>query len=886
VPAFYRTLIACSFCLVLALVAFAPTLLGSGPAGVELLGLLAHLAGPLVAAICCFVAAWRARGSDRAAWINFGIGSSLYVAGNVWYVIVGIAGMSLAFPAAPEALYFVMALFMAAGIFQYGNLRARISRLQIYNFLLIYCAVALATLFLLHESIGASVMGPFATVVAFAYPALWFSVAAFGLLSIMLYSQRDTSFAFALLIGAIAAEAGADYIYALRLMDGTYQIGGLTQLLWIASTGLLIWAAFEQMSQPRLQAAELPRMRRQGDRGLAQAAIPAVAVALILLSGASSGALAAGPFFGFAVALVLIFVVAAGLREHWVMHLQRRLSVDAALSRTNLARSQERLATVLRSTSDSVVVLDREWRIEFLNEQAVKTVMQVGSLKLGASFWDFVPEDSHAGQLCRRAFDSQQPVEFEEHFPQADMWLEISAYPTPEGLSLFCRDISERRRIREELTHLAHHDALTGLVNRRVFQERLKDGLASRIELATLLIDLDHFKEVNDTRGHPVGDALLVEMATRLAACVGPPNIVARLGGDEFAIIMLEHADTAALARLAQRILDIVRVPHSIDGQVLRVGASIGIALSKAASDADQILSNADIALYAAKGDARGGFRFFEPAMVSGLQQRQALRADVAAALDNGEFELAYQPIVDLRSGTVCCFEALLRWHHPQRGLVPPDIFIPIAEESGAIIDIGDWVVRTACVEATRWPDTIRVAINLSSRQFISGDLACLVASVLKVTGLAPGRVELEITESVLMKDSHENLRTLGQLRDMGVRIALDDFGTGYSSLAYLQRFAFNKLKIDRSFISGLPASGESQAIVRSVVGLGKSLGIRITAEGVETKAQLDWVAAGCDEAQGYFLGRPVPADEIPAVISLLGAVTGSARAEARRLAG
>jgi predicted signal transduction protein with EAL and GGDEF domain len=368
-----------------------------------------------------------------------------------------------------------------------------------------------------------------------------------------------------------------------------------------------------------------------------------------------------------------------------------------------------------------------------------------------------------------------------------------------------------------------------------------------------------------------VGDALLVATAARLRQCLGAATTIGRLGGDEFAAILVGHEGADEIGLMAQRLIDIANAPHLIEGQSIRVGASIGLALSDGShTPPDELFKNADIALYAAKSEARGGFRFFEMAMQVELLQKQALRADLAGALDRGEFSLAYQALVDTKRDRVAGFEALLRWTHPERGAVGPDLFVPIAEETGQIVAIGEWVLRTACAEAMRWPDHISVAVNLSSRQFSAGDLVQLVQDVLAETGLPAARLELEITETVLMRDSHGNMQMLRRLRDLGVRIALDDFGTGFSSLAYLQRFPFSKIKIDRAFISALPGNDESLAIVRSVIGLGQSLGLKVTAEGVETRAQLDLVRAGCDEAQGYYLSQPVPAEQVAGVISRL----------------
>jgi diguanylate cyclase (GGDEF)-like protein/PAS domain S-box-containing protein len=552
--------------------------------------------------------------------------------------------------------------------------------------------------------------------------------------------------------------------------------------------------------------------------------------------------------------------------------MQRRLRLNVNLGRAELEASQKRLTSVLESTTDCILVIDRDWHVTYFNRNAATTINQRERLKLGISIWELFPFalTSGEGDHYKRAFATGQPEEFEIFVQDRQIWLRIQAYPTVDGLSIFFHDISEEKRTRDEVEYLAHHDPLTGLANRTLFRDELARAATSGKPVAVILVDLDHFKEVNDTLGHPVGDRVLIDTAERLRTCLGPETAIARLGGDEFAAILIGHEAGDELGLVAQKLIDQANAPHLIDRQTVHVGVSIGVAAGLAVDQPDELFKKADIALYAAKSEARGGFRFFEPAMEIALQQKQALRTDLAAAFDRNEFHLAFQPLVDLKRDCVAEFEALVRWTHPIRGPVAPDLFIPIAEETGLIVTLGEWVLRRACAEARTWPDHVSVAVNLSSRQFIGRDLPRLVRDVLNETGLPASRLELEITETVLLRDSQVNLRMLRELRDLGVRIALDDFGTGFSSLVYLQRFPFSKIKIDRTFVAGLPASEESQAIVRSIIGLGQSLGLRVTAEGVETQAQLDWVRTGCDEAQGYLLSEPVPAAEVVAVIDRL----------------
>jgi predicted signal transduction protein with EAL and GGDEF domain len=370
---------------------------------------------------------------------------------------------------------------------------------------------------------------------------------------------------------------------------------------------------------------------------------------------------------------------------------------------------------------------------------------------------------------------------------------------------------------------------------------------------------------VNDTLGHHVGDALLIAVADRLRACAREADTVARLGGDEFVIVQ-SAPDKAAASELARRVIDAIAGLHELDGQQVVTGASIGIAFAPDdGKDTRQLLRNADMALYRAKSERRGTFRFFEPAMDVQMQARRQLELDMRGALERGEFELHYQPLIKLQSGAISGFEALLRWRHPKRGLVGPAEFIFFAEETGLIAPLGDWIIRQACADAATWPRHIRVAVNLSSVQFKSDEsLVTTIFSALAFSHLEPSRLEVEITESVLLKDSDHTLATLHRLRDFGVRISMDDFGTGYSSLSYLRSFPFDKIKIDQSFIRDVSDRDDSMAIIRAVTGLGTALGIATTAEGVETSQQLERLRSeGCTEVQGYFFSRPRPAAQL-----------------------
>jgi len=429
-------------------------------------------------------------------------------------------------------------------------------------------------------------------------------------------------------------------------------------------------------------------------------------------------------------------------------------------------------------------------------------------------------------------------------------------------------DITEQRQSEVKIEYMAHHDALTDLANRVLLNDRLEHALA-RVQHGEMVavhhLDLDQFKAVNDTFGHPCGDKLLRTVAERLRGLVGEADTIARMGGDEFVIVQATIADPADATALAQAVIEALSEPYDIDGQQAVIGVSIGISVGPGdGSNPDKLLRNADLALYRAKSDGRGTFRFFEPVMDLQMQTRRVLEQDLRKALPSGEFELYYQPVVNLASKEISGFEALIRWNHPSKGMISPADFIPLAEEIGFIVPMGEWVIRQACATAAQWPDNLHVAVNISAIQFRSPGLMQIIVSALAASGLAPTRLEIEITESVLLHNKEATLAVLHQLRALGIRIAMDDFGTGYSSLTYLQSFPFDKIKIDRSFVKNITEDSSSLTIVRAVAALANGMGMTATAEGVETAEQLHSIASeGCTEMQGFLFSRPLPAAEI-----------------------
>ena len=445
----------------------------------------------------------------------------------------------------------------------------------------------------------------------------------------------------------------------------------------------------------------------------------------------------------------------------------------------------------------------------------------------------------------------------------------VTRRPMPQrGWVATHEDITERRRAESQIARMARHDALTGLANRVLLREQLEAAL-TRVRrgerLAILYLDLDHFKDINDTLGHSIGDGLLRLVAERLRACLRETDTIARLGGDEFAILQTGIERASDAAELAQRLREAITSPHDIDGHQVLADVSIGICIApEDGVEADQLLKHADMAMYAAKADGRGTFRYFEAEMNARAKARRELELDLRNAIANHEFELYYQPLINLEKNEICSCEALLRWNHPTRGIISPEDFIPIAEDTGLIAPIGEWVLKRACTEAASWPDHVTVAVNVSPVQFKKQTLVLTVIGALAASGISARRLAIEITEAVLMQDNDTTINTLHQLRDLGVQIVMDDFGTGYSSLSYLRSFPFDKIKIDRSFINDVSDMGDAVAIVQATTSIASNMKIKTTAEGVETVEQLDKVRAlGVTEMQGYLFSRPQRAEHL-----------------------
>ena len=537
------------------------------------------------------------------------------------------------------------------------------------------------------------------------------------------------------------------------------------------------------------------------------------------------------------------------------------------------------LQTVLNNMSQGVLMFNSETRLTFCNQRYIELYgLSPGIVKPGCHLIDLI---KHRIELGSFSGDPDEYVaRLKDGIAEGKTFNHVVNLPDGRAFSVVNKpiagggwlatheDVTERQRSEERIAHMARHDALTDLPNRMLLLEQLNHEI-KRVKrgecLAVLCLDLDQFKSVNDALGHHIGDELLKLVGERLRNCTRELDIVARMGGDEFAIIMTQMEQAADAATLSKRIRDSVIKPYQIEGHQIVTDISIGISVAPMdAVELAELLRNADMALYDAKSDGRGTFRFFEPEMNTRMKVRRELEMDLRKALATEQFQLHYQPLVVLETNDVNAFEALLRWNHPTRGLISPADFIPIAEETGLIVPLGEWVLKAACNEAVNWPEHIKVAVNLSPAQLNSRNLVSMVISTLNESGMPPHRLQLEITETVLLQNTFTTLATLHELRKMGVQIALDDFGTGYSSLSYLRSFPFDKIKIDRSFIQDLSNGSEPLAIVNAVAGLAKCLNMTSTAEGVETKQQMEVLQAiGCTEMQGYLFSHARPANEI-----------------------
>jgi len=565
--------------------------------------------------------------------------------------------------------------------------------------------------------------------------------------------------------------------------------------------------------------------------------------------------------------------------ERWRAVAQARITVQR-----DALRHAERFQAALNSMLDGLCMFDAEARLIVCNTRYAEMYRLPRTLTQAGTSWTAIV--AHRLRTIGYRDLTLEQVINERRWADHTTRESISTRHLGDGRTILIRhqpikeggwvaiheDITERFQAQQRIEHMARHDALTGLANRASFHDKVEQAIGALHggqTFALLCVDLDRFKEVNDTLGHAVGDGILKEIAARLKLCAGAPDTPARIGGDEFAIVHIGAIDEDALGVFASRVIEALDAPIDIDGRRVNIGASIGISRApRDGAEGPSLLRMADVALYQAKGTGRGKYEIFRPEMDAQLQERRRMAVDLRSAIAEGRLEVHFQPIVDVRTTAIRSFEALARWPHPERGMISSAEFIPLAEQTGLIVELGEWILRAACREAVRWPEDVRLSVNVSVRQFDDARLVSTVAHVLRETGLSPGRLELEITESVMIDAAGDKVAILRNLRKLGVRIAMDDFGTGYSSLSYLTSFPFDKIKIDQSFVRSL-GQRDSDEIVRMIANLGQLLQVATTAEGVETHAQLAYMLeCGCDEAQGFLFSRPAPPDEIPTLLA------------------
>jgi diguanylate cyclase (GGDEF)-like protein len=581
---------------------------------------------------------------------------------------------------------------------------------------------------------------------------------------------------------------------------------------------------------------------------------------------------------------ILIFMLISIRHRQGLERARQELRASETIARE---KSRE-LELTLDHMSQGIMMVDSDLKVALMNRQAVELLgLPEDLIAQRPQFEKLVAHQWSSGEFGNDGMAVQANLRESIQAGPASPILKVYERTRPNGVVLEVRsinlpdggfvrtfsDISERKQNEEEIAHLAHHDALTGLANRVLLRSHIDVALGryrrQREEFALLSIDLDGFKSVNDTLGHAAGDELLRCVAQRLRDCVRETDTVARLGGDEFAVLQVMTENREGIEVLARRILEKVGAPYTLDGRSAVVAASIGIARCVDGSSVEELFQNADLALYRVKSEGRNGYRMFEAEMDVAARARHQMEGDLRVARERGQFEIVYQPMFDLASRKIASVEALLRWNHPSRGLISPADFIPLAEEIGVMPSIDAWVLETACAEAAGWPGDASIAINLSPEKFKRRTLLDVVRRVLLKSGLPARRLELEISERILLREEKGSLALLRGVRDLGVRVALDDFGVAHSSLSDLRVFSFDKIKIDRSFVAEMESSKESAAIVAAIAGLGRSLGAEITAEGVETEAQAKLVrAAGCTQAQGYLYSRPLPVAAIRALLA------------------
>jgi diguanylate cyclase (GGDEF)-like protein/PAS domain S-box-containing protein len=858
---------------------------------------------PIFAAAGCFRRAARLTGRVRWSWallgascLAWGIGQSIWTWYESWL------GQEVPFPSAADIGYLAAVPLAAAGLLTLPAAPTRLAGLLrvvldgVVVALALFCTSWILVLGPLFEAGGDGLL---ATVLSLAYPVgdvCTITILLFVIMRSRLGGEaaRQPLYLLGIGFGGIAV-ADSGFVYLTS--QASYASGSLIDIGWFVGFAVLLVASRRPEKQvPSAEAGEVPSFS-----SVAIPYTPVVLAACTVLFQFLRGQPLDGVtvFTVMGVLLLIVLRQVLTLREN--LGLLRTLEQRVESRTADLRRGEERFRSLVQNSSDVVTITAVDSTVRYQSPSARKVFGHDHEALVGTPLSEVVAPADAARFLGLLAETAARPsATAVGEFAIADSTgrlrpAEITVTnllddPSVAGLVLNTRDVGDQKRLEEELTHQAFHDSLTGLANRALFRDRVEHALTRQQRrgrpLAVLFLDLDRFKAINDSFGHASGDALLIAVSGRLQGCMRAEDTVARLGGDEFAILVENLASDAEVNLLAQRIRDAFRDPLVIEGREVAVAASVGIAISETGREtADDLLRNADLAMYRAKAAGGGESRRYAPEMHAGLVERLELENDLRHALAREELFLVYQPIVDLRTGRVVGAEALLRWEHPTRGLINPAAFIPVAETTGLIVPIGEWVLRQACRQARQWDDLVpggeglSISVNVSPRQLHTTELPSIVPHALLESGLPARRLVLEMTESILIDRTDETLGTLHELRRLGVRLAIDDFGTGYSSLSYLHRFPIDSVKIDRSFVERLTSESVEASLAGSIVRIGQGMQLTTVAEGIEDDMQLAALRdMGCDLGQGFLFACPLSATDFEAF--LLGAEEPSPEAE------
>ena len=879
--------------MVLAALAWSAWLIsGAGPPSTQTVSNIGLTMIPFVAAAACARRAWRLTGPLRRSWLLLGGSCAAWGIGQaIWTLYETGLGREVPFPSWADAGYLAAVPLAAAGLIvmpaaaqsMAGLLRSILDGVMVA--LALFCT---SWILVLGPLFAAGGDGPLKTTLSLAYPlgdVVTITMLIFALLRARQGGEagRQPLYLIGLgLTGIALADSGFVYLTS----QTSYGSGSFIDIGWFAGFAVLFLAA-RRPERPATVTDQEERLRSVSS--LTVAYTPVVVMAAAVLFQHLRGNELDGPTICAAMGVLVLIVLrqVLTLRENFT--LVRNLEARVESRSRELRRGEERFRSLVQNSSDVVTIADADGTISYLSPSARRVFGYDHLQLLGTRLSALIAPSQRVGfgaALRQCAAESATTLVGEFLFldsrgrvrPAEITITNLIDDPNVGGLVLNARDIADQKRLESELTHQAFHDSLTGLANRALFKDRVDQALLRTRRrqggLAVLFLDLDRFKAINDSFGHASGDALLVAVSRRLSDRLRADDTVARLGGDEFAVLVESVAGCAEVNLVAERIREAFHDPFLIDGRELAVVASIGIALTETGEESsDDLLRNADLAMYRAKS-AGGGVRRYEPDMHARMIERLELESDLRQALAREELYLVYQPIVDLATGQVSGAEALLRWQHPTRGLVSPAEFIPVAESSGLIVPIGEWVLRQACRDARRWDDVdggrgLMVSVNLSARQMLTGELPSAVPQALLEAGLSAERLTLEMTETVMVERNDETLAVLHELRRLGVRLAVDDFGTGYSSLSYLHRFPIDVIKIDRSFVERLTGEPDEASLAGSIVQIAQGLRIGTVAEGIEEPLQVRALQAmGCEHGQGFHFARPMSAADFERYIA------------------